>query len=1114
MKNLRPYLLILFILSANTSLWAQKNDAQSMLSQAQALYEDLVYEEAFKAFQKSNEKANSETALQGMVRSLFELGNQLQFNGNTGAAKTNYNQALGLAKTLDKQYPDRADNLLLRGLMYLYNEQRENAKTDFQYVNLRFPDNGRAYYYLWTQEPVEGLAKTEHFYVQKALEIDPKLFELHQELGSYYAAMDMADEAIEHYNHALEISPKNYKANFALGQIYWALGDLDQMRIHFENSLRYFPDFAYAQMALAGVELMSGNLTASVPLIRSALKINPATDAYLDMYIENFPDLASYNFRETVVSDSPYDNKGYPKYYQEAVTLAQSFDFYAAIEKFHQCHDVYSRLEYNEPAWTVSILAWLTHCYRETGAYADAVHTSQQALNLAVQHNLTTDQASLAANLSMIYYAWGDYPNALKTGRLSIQYLLAYHQEDKLYDAYTNLGVYYRKWGLSDSAVYYHQKALTHVDKAQNDLLALAKKELALSYSADLQYDKAQKALEEMLDLQKNHDMKGQESALDFGSAQVYYQAGMYNEANEYIEKSFPYFQSLQESNPIHLSLTPFIQNYIGITVNLDQIDLAYHNYVALNFNLIGQIKDFFPAMNENGKLLFYREVKQYFESFNSFAVNHTNMNQEVLTQMYENQLMIKGLLFNNAIKIQRSVLNSDDQNLKKLYTQLITKKNLLARSITFDEEERSSRNINVDKIQLQIDSLETQLLRSDINLSTNQVYEENLVKKVKGQLKPNEAAIEIVRFRNYDFAKGGSFTDQVQYLALILRGDRDMIDYVMLDQGNELENRHYLAYVNAIEYELEDRVSHDLFWSPIKEKLAQIQKAYFAGDGIYHKINLNTLYHSQSNQYVIDQLDIRLITSTRDLLKTTPELPKRGDVLLVGFPSFEMDSEPNSKIDVDENIDMMGTRAFTSLEYLTPLPGTYSEVNKIATLLKSSKWKTKVLTGNAALEGTIKAVSSPTILHIATHGYFEESSDRDNPLLYSGLFLSGATSNYRLKKQEGEDGILTAYEAMHLNLSQTQMVVLSACETGMGRIENGEGVYGLQRAFLIAGSKSVIMSMWKVNDQTTMELMSDFYARLETARDKHVTFREAQLALKELHPSPKYWGAFNIVGK
>ncbi len=93
-------------------------------------------------------------------------------------------------------------------------------------------------------------------------------------------------------------------------------------------------------------------------------------------------------------------------------------------------------------------------------------------------------------------------------------------------------------------------------------------------------------------------------------------------------------------------------------------------------------------------------------------------------------------------------------------------------------------------------------------------------------------------------------------------------------------------------------------------------------------------------------------------------------------------------------------------------------------------------------------------------------------------------------------------------------MVVLSACETGMGHIENGEGVYGLQRAFLIAGSKSVVMSFWKVNDQTTMDLMINFYQYLSTTKDKHVAFRKAQLQLKEKHPNPKYWGAFNIVGR
>jgi len=154
--------------------------------------------------------------------------------------------------------------------------------------------------------------------------------------------------------------------------------------------------------------------------------------------------------------------------------------------------------------------------------------------------------------------------------------------------------------------------------------------------------------------------------------------------------------------------------------------------------------------------------------------------------------------------------------------------------------------------------------------------------------------------------------------------------------------------------------------------------------------------------------------------------------------------------------------------------------------------------------------------LHIATHGYFQpDNKAENNPLLRSGLMLSGAGSTIRgISNSSGEDGILTAYEAMNLNLDNTDLVILSACETGLGDIKNGEGVYGLQRAFKVAGAKTLVMSLWKVSDEATQELMVTFCKNWLLSGNKREAFLLAQKALKAKYPEPYYWGAFVMVGE
>jgi hypothetical protein len=223
-------------------------------------------------------------------------------------------------------------------------------------------------------------------------------------------------------------------------------------------------------------------------------------------------------------------------------------------------------------------------------------------------------------------------------------------------------------------------------------------------------------------------------------------------------------------------------------------------------------------------------------------------------------------------------------------------------------------------------------------------------------------------------------------------------------------------------------------------------------------------------------------------------------------------------------------------------LPGTRAEGERVAAMLGVLPWLDA-----AALEGRLKTTCrSPRILHLATHGFFLPDQERDlnketrgfgfdfgafagsndslgrlsgpmmeNPMLRSGLALAGANTWLKAGNlpEEAEDGLLTAEDVTGLDLLATELVVLSACETGLGRVHVGEGVFGLRRAFVLAGARTLVMSLWKVPDEPTRELMVDFYHRLLAGEGRAEALRQAQLALKAKYPEPFYWGAFICQG-
>jgi CHAT domain-containing protein len=200
----------------------------------------------------------------------------------------------------------------------------------------------------------------------------------------------------------------------------------------------------------------------------------------------------------------------------------------------------------------------------------------------------------------------------------------------------------------------------------------------------------------------------------------------------------------------------------------------------------------------------------------------------------------------------------------------------------------------------------------------------------------------------------------------------------------------------------------------------------------------------------------------------------------------------------------------------------------------RAGNWKTQLLIGAEATEINLKRMSSPRLLHIATHGFFMEDVENkaddlgmrtlgmdrkrvaENPLLRSGLLLAGCNRTLALESERTgiDNGILTAYEAGLLDLRNTELVVLSACQSGMGEVRNGEGVHGLRKAITDAGAEYLLMSLWKVDDAVTAEYMQTFYTLYTQGNSVRESYNLTRDAIRLKHPEPYYWGAFVLVGE
>jgi CHAT domain-containing protein/uncharacterized protein HemY len=912
--------------------------------------------------------------------------------------------------------------------------------------------------------PAFGQSSVEYtrcFYTLASMYID---------MGRFNDAEGMTAAAVNFYKEMLgNESPDYLGALGSIGVIYQGQGKYDKAEEIFTALLNYFkskPDAKNADIAtltnnLGELYRNMGDYIRAEPVLEEAVKLCPENSISAT----------------TALNNLALVRKALGKYSEAESTYKRSIAIYKLLGKT-------DHPDYTNP------LNSLGELYRVMGRWQEAVDAFEEVIalrkkTLGIDH---PNYANALNNLALVEFAIGNYADAEKhLLECKDIYKRTLGEKHKFYaNCLNNLASVYKSENKLKEAEENYKECL-RIFKEQygedSDKYGVYLGGLAGTYRMMKRYDEAIQLTLRSMEIIKNKlgDKHYDYIESEYNLAETFREMGKFKEAKEH---------------------------YLG----------SIKGYLFL-------IESYFPSLGEKEKTAFYYTVSMAFDTYNSFVLQLEKEkpdedHSELLAQMYDNQMVIKSLLLKETGKIRVQIAESGDTQLQQDYAELVKMRENIVQQYRLSKEDLQEIGIDLPKMEKEADELEQKITAAS-NISVKKETKSHSWKEIQAKLKPDECVVEIIRNDEYIH---GKWTDSICYSALVIDKTCKAPKFILLE-GNRLEQNTAGQYRNLIKAKKTDEFSYNALWKPVRTAAGAAKTIYLSPDGVYQQINMYTLLNPETKKYLIEEANIVLVTNSEDILQTATVNTSRNAEIF-SYPDYDF---------VASTEEVKSAEPLSRYGFLTlpELPGTKIEADSITKILRAKSWKVNEHLRAEATEDAVKKIKSPQILHIATHGFFlkdvdENASDviglqsdvaKENPLLRSGLMLAGSAAVARdsLVDNTKEDGILTAYEAAGLDLARTDLVVLSACETGLGEVRNGQGVYGLQRAFMVAGAKSLIMSLWVVDDFATQELMSNFYREWlkdPSPENRQKAFRTAQLKLKQKFPDPYFWGAFVMVGK
>jgi len=651
--------------------------------------------------------------------------------------------------------------------------------------------------------------------------------------------------------------------------------------------------------------------------------------------------------------------------------------------------------------------------------------------------------------------------------------------------------------------------------------------------------------------LEKSEKREGQYAFTIAHTAEIYTKLGKYKEAEDCLVKALELTKKVGNDRTqianVLFDLSAVYQSTSRYEEALKAADEGFQIFK-------NRVNYYFSYYSSNQRNKYWATMKDKTDLLFSLFFDYSNYSTGL---SFNNALFTKGLLLRVENNLREAIINSGDSILLKKYAQF--------EEVQKQIEEAPEDDDDKDTKTKTLESLTNGLLRY-LNIASQKYQNtENTLpaswQDVQKQLLPTDAAVEFVSFRLYD----KQWTDSTMYAALVLRAGMKSPEWIPLCEQKELQSVLQTGNQDTQEqtqslYTDKGKEIYQLIWQKLEKELPDVKNIYYSPSGLLYKIAFNALPTDKESILLSDKYNLQLVSSTREIERLKKETAAASvqdttvvygglaydaqqSAMLAAAKRYSSDTQENENADrfVDRLRKNDGRRdaelpdstlrgGFSEWKYLA---GTKTETEQIVQELNNKHIPNQYYTEDNGNEESFKHLSGTktSVIHLSTHGFFfpdiENQAVEDivqqlggnrekpfeNPLLRSGLIMSGANNQWLAKeyimKNDIEDGILTADEISRLNLTKTKLVVLSACETGLGDVKNSEGVFGLQRAFKLAGVESLIMSLWKVPDEATAELMTTFYSEWLGGKTKQSAFKAAQQRVREKYKSPYYWAAF-----